>query len=225
MRNWTDWRVFRFKPFEDEQVAKELATMVKSSIKELDAIAVAASSPEKENSGPASARPITPKQELLAIRASEQIRKSDLPQDPIYEIAEAKPSGEASGKIITIARPYYAYTKAFDEVIDAAKLADDSELLRLYNFVASLSADLKNLHGATLASKLGLYKRVSAEHPLAVSILIDNSGSMRGTPIMQTAAWCLLIHGGDGPIRYSHRDLGIYYSRLEGRPIQRGLAR
>src|ERR1700676_906081 len=119
MRNWTDWRVFRFKPFEGEEVAKELAkmaTMVKSSIKELDAIAAAASSPEKENSGPASARPITPKQELPAIRASEQIRKSDLPQDPIYEIAEARPSGEASGKIITIVRPYYAYTKAFDEL-------------------------------------------------------------------------------------------------------------
>ena len=199
MRNWTDWRVFRFKPFEDEQVAKELAkmaTMVKSSIKELDAIAVAASSPEKENSGPASARPITPKQELPAIGASEQSRKSDLPQDPIYEIAEARPSGEASGKIITIARPYYAYTKAFDEVIDAAKLASDSELLRLYNYVSSLSADLKNLHGARLASKLGLYERVSAEHPLAVSILIDNSGSMRGTPIIQTAAWCLLIMEG-----------------------------
>jgi cobaltochelatase CobT len=134
--------------------------------------------------------------ELPAVSASEQLHKSELPQDPIYEIAEARLAGDAIGNLITMARPYYAYTKAFDEVIDAAELADNSELLGLYNYVSSLSADLKRLHSATLASKLGLYERVSAEPPLAVSILIDNSGSMRGTPILETAAWCLLIMEG-----------------------------
>ena len=75
-RNWTDWRSFRFTPFDDPSMRAEvakLATSVKLAIQELASIAEAANKPkqvnavsravvieEKAEANPASRRPASP---------------------------------------------------------------------------------------------------------------------------------------------------------------------
>jgi cobaltochelatase CobT subunit len=78
-------------------------------------------------------------------------------------------------------------------VVQASELAEKGELLKLYNYVSNFSAALKQINDSTLASRLIDYRKTGRGIPLAVSILIDNSGSMRGDKIVHTAAWCLII--------------------------------
>jgi len=72
-------------------------------------------------------------------------------------------------------------------------LAEKAELLKLYKYITSFAAALKKIHDRSLTSFLSHF-RLKGDNPLlAVSILIDNSGSMRGPKIVHTAAWCILI--------------------------------
>jgi cobaltochelatase CobT len=111
-----------------------------------------------------------------------------------YEVVEARPDDAFDPDISKIAflHPYYAYTKKYDEVIEAAELADRAELMKLHKYLSSFVRAMKKLHDVGVAQILsGL--RLKGDQRLAVSILIDNSGSMRGRPITITAAWSLLI--------------------------------
>lgn len=204
-RNWTDWRQFRFKPFSDETVASALASlaeMVKTSMKEIEAIGALAAKPAKT---PKTKRP-TPAsraQEIAIETGLLQPLQSKITKDPGSDkaseptvastIPEIRPIGSTKAVTLPADTFYYAYTKRFDEVIEAKDLADKSQLLTLYDYVSNYSAALKKLHESALLAKLGNFQKRGRGVPLAVSILIDNSGSMRGNKILHTAAWCLLI--------------------------------
>jgi len=196
-RNWTDWRQYRFKQFADEDVASALAnmaSMIKSSIKELDAIGLAAKDHraialnESSRSDFPTAIP-----ELL-----EKIIESPTPAispGPGYEIPEVNPFAGSSKSSSELAQTnsYHAYTTRFDEIIEASELADQAELLGLYKHISSLSASFKKRFGTELAAKLSGFRAELPESPLGVTLLIDNSGSMRGQRIADVAAWCLVI--------------------------------
>jgi cobaltochelatase CobT len=179
-----------------------MAAMIKSSIIELNEISlVAAAKPEKTTATPASASSaklpkIVPEEEILSsAKADAASLSTENHEEPSYEIAEINPTGKVDQETrkIVVAKPYYAFTRRFDEVVDAAALADKAELLNLYNYVSKFAAALKEIHGPKLTAKLSDYRKSTEGTPLAVSILIDNSGSMRGPKIIHTAAWCLLI--------------------------------
>jgi hypothetical protein len=202
-RNWTDWRLYRFKAFNEENVAAALAgmaEMIKLSVKEIESIGVAARAPEKAESDLKSPTitglpEVVSEAEILpAVKLTQSsVAAQSIDNEPTYEIPEFKQSGPFDFDSTTTEVPYYAYTRQFDEVIQASDLADNSELLTLYNYVSNFSAALKKLHDSTLFWKLARYQRKGRGVPLAVSILIDNSGSMRGNKIIHTAAWCLVI--------------------------------
>jgi hypothetical protein len=202
-RNWTDWRPLRFKSLSDEAVSATLATMagtIKASMDELAAIGIAASA--KPTKGvPAE---ITSDVGLPKILSEAEIPSSGTVEPASteeqietateYEIAEARPDGAFDPDIwkVPYVHPYYAYTKKYDEIIEAAELADRAELMKLHKYLSSFVRAMKKLHDTGIAQTLsGL--RMIGDRRLAVSILIDNSGSMRGRPITITAAWCLLI--------------------------------
>jgi cobaltochelatase CobT len=200
-RNWTDWRQYRFKQFGDEDVAGALAnmaSMIKSSIKELDAIGIAAKGHQliAWSELPRSDLPkAVPEQDIPSFEKKIESPLEDTPSEPSYKIAELNPSVGASKSIGEVAQTssYYAYTTRFDEIIDASELADQAELLGLYRYVSTFTASFKKLFGPELAAKLSNFRSEVPEPPLAVTLLIDNSGSLRGKRIIDAAAWCLLI--------------------------------
>lgn len=202
-RNWTDWRSLRFKSLGDEAVSAALAAMagmIKASMAELNAISIAASAkPREETTAEA-----TPDLGLPKILSEAQIPPSgttetDTIEERIedttgYEVFEARPDDISDLDISKVAflHPYYAYTKKYDEVIEAAELADRAELMKLHKYLSSFVRAMKKLHDVGVAQILSGF-RLKGDKRLAVSILIDNSGSMRGRPITITAAWSLLI--------------------------------
>ena len=203
-RNWTDWRPLRFKPQNDEAVATALATMagmIKGSMNELAAISIAAASakPEREKSIEISPDlrlpPILAEAQILQSRTSELSvfeEQTDVPAD--YEVEEARPTDRFDPNIWNVVslHPYYAYTKKYDEVVKAGELADRAELMRLQGYLSSFVSAMKKMYDARLSQMLSRF-HLRDDRRLAVSILIDNSGSMRGRPITITAAWSLLI--------------------------------
>lgn len=214
-RNWTDWRAFRFKSFSDENVAAALASMasvIKASMNELKSISVLAAS-KPSSAPPKPTIPGFPKilsEEDISSAAETDPSPKEKSVDSLSEgIFELRPNEAPQNIRAPKSRPdYYAYTKRFDEVIEASALADRSELLTLHKYLMTFSRALKKLHGQSLSHLLGRFSPKKETPELAVSVLIDNSGSMRGTKITHTAAWCLLISEWMDRLRIPHEVLG-----------------
>jgi cobaltochelatase CobT len=178
----------------DEVVAGSLAKMaemIKSSISELNAIGLIAS--------------VKSRQQLPETKSETEIKTTIRPQDHttfqpngesieddiVYNITEINPKDKReTGRSLY---SYCVYTKRFDEIIEAEALVDQAELSTLYNYISKASVDLKRHYEATLIAKLARY-RSKINWPLAVTILIDNAGSLRGENIVSVAGWCLFIN-------------------------------
>jgi hypothetical protein len=175
-RQWTDWRAFRFKPFDDHDVRSALATLasnIKASINELNSIAVAASS----------ARPVI-----------ETEKKSD-PHSTKTVVARLPAILPVLPQWIETGRPpkseYYVFTSKFDEIISAAELvAAPDDLLQSHTALSTQVRRFKKVHAALLKS---LVSSRSTAESIAVTVLLDNSGSLRGTPIACMAAWTFIL--------------------------------
>jgi cobaltochelatase CobT len=195
-RNWTDWRPFRFKVFSDEKAAAALAEMasaIKDSIAELNSI-WAISRDKQGATAPASSYQVP---EASPEEEGSVIGETSLPEaagSELYGVPELDPAdGDNVDAAEVRAHGYYAFTKRFDEVIDAAALADKEELVALSDFLSINVRQLNRRLGDSLTSFLTRFSSKIDSPSLAVSILIDNSGSMRGSKITLTAAWCILI--------------------------------
>jgi cobaltochelatase CobT len=176
-RNWTDWRSFRFLPYDNPKVRAalaELATNIKASMEELASIADAVQRPRPDptiddvatESAPPEATPIF----------------QPLPSPPWSkdEDAQAAPPSDQF---------YWAYTLEFDETVPAAQLIGDAEpAVYLQNQLSREIASIKR-------SRKSFFKslRATPQNDTAVTLLVDNSGSMRGRPITATAAWIVII--------------------------------
>ncbi|MBN9570056.1 MAG: cobaltochelatase subunit CobT [Alphaproteobacteria bacterium] len=78
---------------------------------------------------------------------------------------------------------YHVYTQQFDEIVSAADLCDAEELARLRSF---LDQQLQAMQGVVSRLANKLQRLLMAQQN---RLLLDNSGSMRGRPIM-VAAMC-----------------------------------
>jgi cobaltochelatase CobT len=169
-RNWTDWRQFRFKPLTDETVAAALAQMaatIKASISELRAIgdlAKAQPSPQQPKSIPG-LPDIVPEDEIPSSGEVGIVDDNSETRSGIEDVPTFSPGNDVSS--------YHAYTKTFDEVIEAANLTEKAELLRLHKYLGSFSRALKKIHDSSLTSLLSRFDPKKDTDPLFVSILID----------------------------------------------------
>ena len=206
-RNWTDWRQFRFKQFSDEPVAAALAQMA-ATIKKPSANWMRSMIFSKAQPVPSSSKQRSTSG-LPAI-----LSESDIPPSGEIEIANESPIDLSDSKevlefqAIDNVNSYHAYTKRFDEVIEAGYLAEKAEVLRLHKYLGTFSRALKKIHHSSLITLLSRFEPKENADPLAVSILIDNSGSMRGERITHTAAWCIIIAEWMDRLRISTEILG-----------------
>jgi cobaltochelatase CobT len=177
-RQWTDWRPFRFKPHDGPEVRSalaELATNIKQSIHELNLIATAASTVQKPIvETPVPDRPVQTSRALVTESEVRPVTRRPLGKHP-----------EAPQK------PYYIYTDEFDEIVEARHLAGEAgEWLALQDTLSRSIREIKQDHHALFEN---FPISLGAKNSIAVTLLLDNSGSLRGRPISMIAAWTVVI--------------------------------
>jgi cobaltochelatase CobT len=177
-RQWTDWRPFRFKPHDDPEVRSALADLaanIKQSIYELDLIAAAASAVQKP---------------IVNVIVQDKIAQSSIGPTSEADVypSTRRPLGKQAEKPL---KPYYIYTDEFDEIIAARHLAGEAEERlalqdRLSRHVQELKQEYTELFEDFSISS-------GATSSIAVTLLLDNSGSLRGRPISLVAAWTVVL--------------------------------
>lgn len=219
-RNWTDWRSFRFTSFDDPAMRvalADLAKSIKSAMQELVGIAEAAAhaKPQTDATGPDDAATIGHR------GAEDHLERADavvLTRGVQAELVEA-----LAIQAVSLPRPtetdhsnveppknefYWVYTSEFDEVIAATELAGDpSEAILLQTELAVEIASLKRRHLTFFQS----IRTVTNQQDTAVTLLLDNSGSLRNYKILRGRP--LSVSGLRFPVsnmRYlaTQRDLG-----------------
>ena len=186
-RNWADWRGFRFTELTSPQLREQIASLakaIKSTIKELEAVLAAAESTVStaESAPQIRALPSNPPMPLYR------------PEVPAIRISPGMLFSEQIYNGV-INHPYYAYTTAYDEVVTPSEMLQPTEAMDLHSKL------LKYLRSEAAAAKSEISKRsttieeASKNQDLAITFLIDNSGSMRGTKILGTACWISIISG------------------------------
>jgi cobalamin biosynthesis protein CobT len=194
-RNWTDWRPFRFKAPEDQDAAMALAGLartIKVSMAELESIFAISDAKAK-----ASKRRIS--RPAIQTEADAPPLARDVKFEMAYasfapDVPEARPGDKLDRKLLSQMRkkPYFVYTKRFDEVLQPGDFLPAEELLRLYRSLARITTKLKRENKIRL-NQLTRARAERKHSETSVMILVDNSGSMRGDKIRYTAAWCLFI--------------------------------
>jgi len=180
-RQWTDWRDFRFKPFSDENVGSAMAKLghsIKGAIGELAAIRQAA---EKTPT------PIGEGQAEL-IRAEYVFSSDPTDIEEIRPYRSSKPSKRSLS-----ADHYHAYTKRFDEIVRADELAEPPDIARLFSLVEKNALLLREEHSDEIRDIADNIASLCAVDKPAVSFLADNSGSLRGEPVVKMSAWLTII--------------------------------
>jgi cobaltochelatase CobT len=174
-RNWTDWRAFRFSPLDDAELRAELAKLAKSikaTMHELAGIAEAAKS-----------MPVAPK---LTRTLSHTVQ---LPEDQKVSSPPWIKAGNSSAEPPPT-ESYWIYTSEFDETVAANELAGDSnETIQLQTDLAVEIASLKRRHLIFFQS----IQTMTNQRDLAVTLLLDNSGSLRNYKIRPMAAWAAIL--------------------------------
>jgi cobaltochelatase CobT len=106
---------------------------------------------------------------------------------PAAEPAPALPSPEAAPA------GYAPYTTAFDEVVRPEQLATPAELAALHAELVGEIDRLATTHGGWIRQWAKKISRRTRDGKLLVTLLLDNSGSLRGAQIRPVAAWAALL--------------------------------
>jgi cobaltochelatase CobT len=189
-RQWSDWRGLRFHELSSPEVSSHLASqaaMIKSAVREMSSLL---------NKAPSSVF-----DELIEQRHSSEVSVPTVIEDGSLVPAEKKKrksyrSGGSEGfpPIDSEKFSYKIYTSEYDEVISADKLLSPEEIIDYGKKVLDISQLIEKRFSKELLDKYNSLAEV-VDDDTAIFILVDNSGSMRGEPIMQTAAWCAVLLG------------------------------
>jgi hypothetical protein len=183
MRNWADWRKFRFEIIASPAVRAAVASLaetIKSTMKELEAVFAAskavASRPPKSHPIPS----ITPA--VMTVPLSQY-----MPEVPVAR------GRRFSRKIMeeVVKNPYYAYTTKFDEIISPSAVSEPSETMRLHTLLSKRLRKEISSYKDQIADR-ALQILAGRKEDLAISLLIDNSGSMR-EKVPDVACWASII--------------------------------
>ena len=168
-RQYSDWRGLRFSHIDSSEVARHLsdqALMVKARMKEVASIMLA------------SRKPVS----------SEQLELSDnttsVAVDKISTIEAALPT-----------KPfiYRVYTREFDEHVTASDFLTGEETLHHVKTLNVTADTLRRRCRAEIERFLPLLAKYKGLSSASIILLLDNSGSLRGDPILYLSAWTMLL--------------------------------
>lgn len=188
-RNWTDWRALRFKSFDDQDVLSALANMakmIKTAMQQLDAIIVKSRPGDKVET-----------QAVLierAVQAEPAVSKSSAETYFVPEVRSSDSLDIKKHKSIS-KNDYYVYTRRYDEAVRAQELAEPGELMRLYRYLSRATSKYEIGANKVLTKITNQIMNMATPPSIAVTLLLDNSGSMRGEKIIALASSALLLIG------------------------------
>lgn len=183
-RNWSDWRELRFPPLDRPIIREQIATLaktIKHTMVELRAEIDAATQNK--------------------LRPTETV---PLPAISPAEVADLRPAVVVNPLAISVARRevvsasalkraqeqhYYVYTTKFDEVISPRQLMSSGENLSLHDYLLKAIRAQSQQFKDVIENGRAVIADVADKWDVSISILIDNSGSMRGNKILDVAAW------------------------------------
>ncbi len=209
-RNWSDWRELRFPPLDRPIIREQIATLaktIKETMVELRAEFDAATQSKLQ---PVHAVPSPPPPAEVA--APQPVIVANPLAIPVARAEKASASALKRAQ----KQPYYVYTTKFDEVISPRQLMSSDESLRLHQ------ALLKTIRTQSLRFKDAIENGtaqiadVATEQDISISILIDNSGSMRGKKIGDTAAWTSIVSSIMSSVGVSNEILGFTTKAWKG---------
>ncbi len=183
-RNWSDWRELRFPPLESpiirEQIAK-LAKTIKQTMVDLRAEIDAATQIGLQTAQPSPSMP--------SYTTEFATLKPIIVGNPLAIPVARGEKYSASALKRAQKQPYYIYTTKFDEVISPRQLMSPDESLRLHKtLLKAIRAKSLEFDDAIENGTAGIVD-VANKQDISISILIDNSGSMRGQKIEDVAVW------------------------------------
>lgn len=185
-RQWSDWRPLRFFDLRGPEVSSQLAsqaTMIKRARKELDSLFSDATTSKLDDL-------IT---ERHAASGSHSVKIQDGSIENKNNTETPKPTRKSSRtrkSKISGEKPYAAYTIEYDEIIRSMELLNPDQALELGGKAINYAEKLQSAHMLQIKK----YEQAISEFEnSAISILVDNSGSLRGAKISATAAWSILL--------------------------------
>jgi cobaltochelatase CobT len=157
---------------EIEHAISDMAGTIKLAMRELEGII--STSRVKETSLPS---PMEPQKIDLTTFSLEVITFKQLKMDPGHDSLDLN---------------YYVYTTTFDEIISAKALSSDEELTRLYKIIAKNNYALKMVYRRQIQD-IVTYLSSGKTNDMSITFLVDNSGSMRGSKIVDTSSWMTIL--------------------------------
>src|SRR5262245_60053009 len=119
----------------------------------------------------------------------------DPPTAEIEEVLQARSKGEFDLKAaekVACENPYFAYTKQFDEVVSARDLGSNEEIRWLFSHLLGHIGHIGKQH-KQIAEEVSDVLAARSPVSLSVTLLLDNSGSLRGRQITYLAATALSV--------------------------------
>jgi cobaltochelatase CobT len=173
-RNWADWRSLRFLELASASVEvaiNDMAATVKSAMKELQGVIAA-------SKGASTAPP-------PLVKSTRRYTLDISNFSPIPKIvSEIRTPMNAD----IVNKEYYVFTNKYDEIILANELSEPTELTRLSKTMKKRATILTHLHRLAIDRFVDEIKTTRAVMP-SITILVDNSGSMRGDKSLNISAW------------------------------------
>jgi len=183
-RNWSDWRELRFPPLDHPTIREQIATLaktIKQTMVELRAEIDAATQSKFQQVQAVPSPPPTPP-EIVA-------PQSVIVANPLAIPVARGEKASASALKRAQKQPYYAYTTKFDEVIIPRQLMSPDESLRLHKTLLKIIRAQFLEFDDAIESGTAEIADAANKQDVSISILIDNSGSMRGKKIQDVAVW------------------------------------
>ncbi|PWV97690.1 cobaltochelatase CobT subunit [Hoeflea marina] len=182
-RNWSDWRELRFTELDDSIIRKQIATLattIKETMVNLRAQLEAAT--QSKLNLTQSLRPPPPPAEVTA-------PATVIAANPLAIPVARDEKASASTLKRAQEQPYYAYTTKFDEVISPRQLMSSDESLALHQALLKTIREQSLQFEDAIENGAAHIAGVANDQDISLSILIDNSGSMRGDKIRNVATW------------------------------------
>lgn len=183
-RNWSDWRELRFPPLDTPIIREQIATLAKIIKQTMGDLRAEIDAATQSKSQPVQAVP-SPPPSPAGVAAQQSVIGANPLAVPVARVEKA------SASVLKRAQkqPYYVYTTKFDEIISPRQVISSDEILGLHQtLLESIRAKSLKFDGA-IDRVTAEIADVAIKQDVSVSILIDNSGSMRGQKIRDIATW------------------------------------
>jgi cobaltochelatase CobT len=183
-RNWSDWRELRFPMLDSPIIREQIATLAKTiKLTMVDLSAeIEASTQGKFTPVQTVPSPPPPPADVTALQSAIVVNPLVVP------VARIEKSSEISLNRAQM-KPYYAYTTKFDEVVIPRHMMSSDEILNLHQTLLEFIRANFMKFPVEIEKTTTEMADVESKQNVSISILIDNSGSMRGQKIKDVATW------------------------------------